>query len=197
MEKWLVVGAAYLSGSIPFGLVISRVLGGVDVRRYGSGNIGTANVLRTVGKTAAALTLVGDMLKGFLPVFAATYMGVGEPLLLLTGLAAIAGHNWSLFLRFSGGKGVATGFGVLLGIFPVEALIGASVWILVVLLSRYTSLGALASAAVILILVLFRDGPSPRFLFLCLVALFIIFTHRENIKRLLQGTERKVGQRVR
>ncbi len=197
MAEWFLVAVAYLSGSIPFGLILSKVLGGVDVRRYGSGNIGTANVLRTVGKTAAALTLVGDTLKGFLPVFAATSLRVSEPLLLLTGLAAIAGHNWSIFLRFSGGKGVATSFGVLLGLFPVLALIGAVVWLLVVLLSRYTSLGALVSAAVILLLVFFTSGLSPRFLFVSILALLIVFTHRENIQRLLQGTERKVGERVR
>jgi len=197
MEGWFLVAVAYLSGSIPFGLIISKVLGGVDVRRYGSGNIGTANVLRTVGKTAAVLTLVGDTLKGFLPVFAATSLRVPEPLFLLTGLAAIAGHNWSIFLRFSGGKGVATSFGVLLGLFPPLALIGALIWLLVVLLSRYTSLGALVSAAVILLLVFFTSGLSPRFLFVCTLALLIVFTHRENIQRLLQGTERKVGQRVR
>lgn len=197
MEKWFLVAVAYLSGSIPFGLIISKVLGGVDVRRYGSGNIGTANVLRTVGKTAAALTLVGDTLKGFLPVFAAASLKGQEPLLLLTGLAAIAGHNWSVFLRFSGGKGVATSFGVLLGLFPVLALIGAVVWLLVVLLFRYTSLGALVSAALILFLVFFIYGLSPRLLFVCILALLIVFTHRENIQRLLQGTERKVGERVR
>lgn len=197
MERWLLVAAAYLSGSIPFGLLASQALGGVDVRRYGSGNIGTANVLRTVGKKAAAFTLAGDILKGFVPVLVARLLGVPEAFVLLVGLAAIVGHDWSLFLSFKGGKGVATSFGVLFGVLPSEALIGLFVWILIAFLSRYTSLAALVVAVVVPAIVAVEDGLGPHFTF-CLVIAFLIFTkHRENIKRLLKGTEHRVGQKVR
>ncbi|MEE8283166.1 MAG: glycerol-3-phosphate acyltransferase, partial [candidate division NC10 bacterium] len=99
---------AYLVGSIPFGLLISQAVGRLDIRRFGSGNIGTANVLRIVGKKAAVLTLVGDLLKGFLPALAAVLLGGSELLVAGVGMAAVLGHNWSIYLRFAGGKGVAT-----------------------------------------------------------------------------------------
>jgi len=149
LQDLSLVFVAYLIGSIPFGLLISQVVGRVDIRRYGSGNIGTANVLRIVGKRAAALTLLGDLLKGFLPTLAALLLGGSDLLVAGVGLAAVLGHNWSVYLRFAGGKGVATSFGALLAMTPLPAILGFLVWLGVVLVFRYTSLAALAASVCI------------------------------------------------
>jgi glycerol-3-phosphate acyltransferase PlsY len=188
---------AYLVGSIPFGLLVSRALARVDIRRHGSGNIGTANVLRIVGKRAAALTLLGDLLKGFLPVVAARSLGVSELWVAGVGLAAVLGHNWPVYLRFAGGKGVATSFGALLAMTPLPALLGLLTWTAVVLVFRYTSLAALIASVCVPPVILFLTGAGPYLAFSLLTALLIFVRHRDNIKRLWAGTEHRVGQRVR
>ena len=196
LQDLSLVFVAYLIGSIPFGLLISQVVGRVDIRRYGSGNIGTANVLRIVGKRAAALTLLGDLLKGFLPTLAALLLGGSELLVAGVGLAAVLGHNWSVYLRFAGGKGVATSFGALLAMTPLPALLGFLVWLGVVLVFRYTSLAALAASVCIPPLIFFSIGSGPYFTFSLLATLLIFVRHRDNIQRLWAGTEHRVGQRV-
>jgi glycerol-3-phosphate acyltransferase PlsY len=188
---------AYLIGSIPFGLLVSRALARVDIRRHGSGNIGTANVLRIVGKRAAVLTLLGDLLKGFLPVLGALWLGVSELWVAGVGLAAVLGHNWPVYLRFAGGKGVATSFGALLAMTPLPALLGLLTWTAVVLIFRYTSLAALIASVCIPPVILFFTGTGPYLAFSILAALLIFVRHRDNIKRLWAGTEHRVGQRVR
>lgn len=188
---------AYLVGSIPFGLLISQAVGRVDIRQHGSGNIGTANVLRIMGKGAAALTLIGDLLKGFLPVLAARLLGGSELLLAGVGMAAVVGHNWSIYLRFTGGKGVATSFGALLAMTPLPALFGLLIWLAVLLVSRYTSLSALAASICVPLLIFFSSGSGPYLLFSILAALLIFVRHQDNIKRIWAGTERRVDQRVR
>ena len=188
---------AYLIGSIPFGLVVSRAIGGVDVRQYGSGNIGTANVLRTIGRRAAVLTLLGDMLKGFLPTLGTKLLGGSELLVAAVALAAVLGHNWSAYLKFSGGKGVATSFAVLLVMTPLPALLGLLLWGGVLLVYRYTSLAALVTSVCIPPIILLSVGVGPYFTFSLVFALLIFFRHRENIRRLLAGTEHRVGERVR
>jgi glycerol-3-phosphate acyltransferase PlsY len=188
---------AYLVGSIPFGLVVSRALARVDIRRHGSGNIGTANVLRIVGKRAAVLTLVGDLLKGFLPVLAARSLGVSELWVAGVGLAAVLGHNWPVYLRFAGGKGVATSFGALLAMTPLPALLGLLAWMVVILIFRYTSLAALIASACVPPVILLFTGTGPYFGFSLVAALLIFVRHRDNMKRLWAGTEHRVGQRVR
>lgn len=196
LQDLSLVFVAYLIGSIPFGLLISQVVGRVDIRRYGSGNIGTANVLRIVGKRAAALTLLGDLLKGFLPTLAALLLGGSELLVAGVGLAAVLGHNWSVYLRFAGGKGVATSFGALLAMTPLPALLGFLVWLGVVLVFRYTSLAALAASVCIPPLIFFSIGSGPYFTFSLLATLLIFVRHRDNIQRLWAGTEHRVGQQV-
>lgn len=194
----LVLVGAYLVGSIPVGVLVGRAYG-VDVRAVGSGNIGTANVLRTLGKTAAGLTLAGDFLKGFVPVLAAKYLGVGEPWEIGAGLAALVGASYSVFLAFGGGKAVAASLGVLSALTPWMALLGLLVYIPVVALSRYTSLGALVTAAVLPVAAFFaypRDVTPNRFQFVTLMAVLVVWRHRENIRRLLAGTERKLGQKA-
>jgi glycerol-3-phosphate acyltransferase PlsY len=197
LQALTLVCIAYLVGSIPFGLLVSRALARVDIRRHGSGNIGTANVLRIVGKRAAALTLLGDLLKGFLPVVAARSLGVSELWVAGVGLAAVLGHNWPVYLRFAGGKGVATSFGALLAMTPLPALLGLLTWTAVVLVFRYTSLAALIASVCVPPVILFLTGAGPYLAFSLLTALLIFVRHRDNIKRLWAGTEHRVGQRVR
>ncbi|HEX7127799.1 MAG TPA: glycerol-3-phosphate 1-O-acyltransferase PlsY [Thermodesulfobacteriota bacterium] len=194
----LVLVGAYLVGSIPVGVLVGRAYG-VDVRAVGSGNIGTANVLRTLGKTAGGLTLAGDFLKGFVPVLAAKYLAVGEPWEIGAGLAALVGASYSVFLGFGGGKAVAASLGVLSALTPWMALLGLLVYVPVVALSRYTSLGALVTAAVLPVAAFFaypRDLTPNRFQFVTLMAVLVVWRHRENIRRLLAGTERKLGQKA-
>jgi len=178
LQDLSLVFIAYLIGSIPFGLLISWAVGRVDIRQHGSGNIGTANVLRIMGKRAAALTLVGDLLKGFV------------------GMAAVLGHNWSIYLRFTGGKGVATSFGVLVAMTPLPALFGLLVWIAVFLVFRYTSLAALTASVCIPPVIYFSTGFGSYFGFSLVAALLIFIRHQDNIKRIFAGTEHRVGQRV-
>jgi len=197
LQALTLVCIAYLVGSIPFGLLVSWALARVDIRSHGSGNIGTANVLRIVGKWAATLTLLGDLLKGFLPVVAALSLGASELWVAGVGLAAVLGHNWSVYLRFAGGKGVATSFGALLAMTPLPALLGLLTWTAVVLIFRYTSLAALIASVCIPPVILFFTGAGPYLAFSLLAALLIFVRHRDNIKRLWAGTEHRVGQRVR
>ena len=197
LQALALVCIAYLVGSIPFGLFVSRALARVDIRRHGSGNIGTANVLRIVGKQAAALTLLGDLLKGFLPVVAARSLGASELWVAGVGLAAVLGHNWPIYLRFAGGKGVATSFGALLAMTPLPALLGLLTWTAVVLVFRYTSLAALIASVCVPPVILLFTGAGPYLVFSLLAALLIFVRHRDNIKRLWAGTEHRVGQRVR
>ena len=197
LQELSLIFIAYLVGSIPFGLLISQAVGRVDIRQHGSGNIGTANVLRIMGKRAAALTLIGDLIKGLLPVLAARLLGGSELLLAGVGMAAVVGHNWSIYLRFTGGKGVATSFGALLAMTPLPALFGLLVWLAVLLVSRYTSLAALAASVCVPPLIFFSSGFGPYFLFSILAALLIFVRHQDNIKRIWAGTERRVDQRVR
>ncbi|MFQ5847292.1 MAG: glycerol-3-phosphate 1-O-acyltransferase PlsY [Candidatus Methylomirabilales bacterium] len=197
LQELSLVCIAYLIGSIPFGLLVSQAVGQVDIRRHGSGNIGTANVLRTVGKRAALLTLLGDLLKGFLPALVTVLLGGSELLVAGVGMAAVLGHNWPIYLRFAGGKGVATSFGALLAMTPLPALLGLLVWLGVILVLRYTSLGALAASVCVPPLIFFSSGAGPYFIFSLLAAFLIFVRHRDNIKRLWAGTEHRVGQRVR
>jgi acyl phosphate:glycerol-3-phosphate acyltransferase len=192
----LLVLAAYLLGAIPFGLLIARLQKGIDIRDHGSGNIGTSNVLRTSGKRAALLTLAGDLLKGYLPVLAGSLWGVPPPWVVIAGAAAVIGHNWPIYIHFRGGKGVATSFGAALGIMPAAAGLALLVYLLVAAIARYTSLAALVSTASLLLWVHLFRASRPQVLFSVFAALLIYLRHRENIQRLILGTERKIGQRV-
>lgn len=186
---------AYLLGSVPCGLLVGN-LKGRDIRRHGSGNIGTANALRVLGVPAALLVFLGDTAKGLLGVLIGHWLGGSPTAAVLSGLAAICGHNWSIFLGFRGGKGVATSFGALLALAPVVALALLPVWILTVALTRYSSLGSLLAAALApVVTLLLRQGWSVG-LFSLAAAALIIWRHKSNIKRLLAGTELRIGDRV-
>jgi glycerol-3-phosphate acyltransferase PlsY len=196
-----VIIGSYLIGSIPCGLVMGK-LKGIDVREYGSGNIGTTNVLRTLGAKFGAIVLVADALKGVIAVLLARYI-IGTPVGEMgAGFAAVAGHDWSLFLKFKGGRGVATSLGALLPMAmpaPLSGVAGIVVFILVVLPSRYVSLGSIVgSVAAVVAMAVFLGldrVPWEYLVYIVVVVALIIYQHRDNISRLLSGTESKLGQR--
>ena len=184
----------YLLGSIPFGLLLTKLTGGPDLRAVGSGNIGATNVLRTGRKALAAATLLGDMLKGTVAVLLAQQFGLGAAIAggLAAGLGAVLGHLFPVWLGFKGGKGVATYIGVLLALVWQAALAFGVIWIAVAAATRYSSLSALIASAVTPAMLWFMGYPAEAALFLILTAL-IWFMHRQNIARLLNGTEGKIG----
>jgi acyl phosphate:glycerol-3-phosphate acyltransferase len=187
--------SGYVLGSVPTGLLVGRAYG-VDVRRVGSGNIGMANVLRAVGKPAAALTMLGDMLKGFLPVVAARLLTENEWVISAVALAAVAGHCWPIFLQFKGGKGVATGAGTSIGLAPVVGLVLFAFWWAVVLVTRYTSLGAILVMVASPIAFYLSGQPAPYVLYTLVGGALVLWRHRENARALLKGTERKIGEKA-
>ena len=184
----------YLLGSIPFGLLLTRAAGGPDIREIGSGNIGATNVLRTGRKGLAAATLLLDMLKGTVAVLLAEHFASHEAA-LAAGLAAFLGHLFPVWLKFKGGKGVATYIGVLLGLAWPAAFIFGAIWIAVAWLARYSSLAALIASALTPLVLWLLGQPSVAILFLLLSALLWIM-HRANIARLLQGSEGKIGAKA-
>lgn len=182
---------AYLLGSIPTGLLLARLVGGVDIRTAGSGNIGATNVYRTMGRTVGVMTLVGDCLKGLLPVLVAKQLGYVEGWILAIGLAAFLGHVFTIFLRFKGGKGVATALGVFLGIAPLAVSIVLLVFIIIVWATRYISLGSILAAAAMPLAVWLLGASLRQSSMTAVIALIVIAKHHENIRRLLSGTESK------
>ncbi len=191
MKIMLLSALAFLLGSLPTGLIVARIKG-VDIKNVGSGNIGATNVLRTTGKGSALLTLMGDSLKGALAVLIARHFGVGVLLEGLVGLFAVLGHNFSLFLKFKGGKGVATSLGVLTIYSPQTGLFTIIIWLMTVLITRYSSLGALISFGLMPLSGWVLDSKQKMPLFLILT-LLIFIRHRDNIRRIIGGTEPRVG----
>jgi acyl phosphate:glycerol-3-phosphate acyltransferase len=181
----------YLLGAIPFGLILTRLAGTEDLRAIGSGNIGATNVLRTGRKGLAAVTLLLDALKGTLAVLIADAFG-GQGIAILAGLGAFLGHLFPVWLRFKGGKGVATYIGVLLGLVWQAAAAFCIVWLLVAFVSRYSSLSALV-ASVMVPLLLWWDGYLQEAQLFLVLSLLLWLKHRANIRRLLAGTETKIG----
>jgi glycerol-3-phosphate acyltransferase PlsY len=192
---WLALSLAlgYLLGSIPFGILFTRLAGMGDIRRIGSGNIGATNVLRTGNKLLAGATLVCDMLKGTAAVLIADQW-LGRDYALAAGLAAFLGHVFPVWLKFRGGKGVATFIGILLGLFSPAALAFGVIWIAVAAATRYSSLAALTASATTP-LIIYWFGLLPEAALFALLAVILWVTHRENISRLLAGTEGRIGQR--
>lgn len=190
----LLIICAFIMGSIPVGMLVAKAKG-VDLKRVGSGNIGATNVLRSLGKGPAALTLLGDMLKGTLAVALGRYFGLGTFYEGIIGLSAILGHNFSVFLGFRGGKGVATSLGVFILYSPRTALITFVIWMAVVITTKYSSLGALISFGLLPLNIILFDS-KDKFPVALLVTLFILIRHRDNIQRLMKGTERRIGERV-
>jgi len=189
----LVVG--YLFGSIPFGIILTKLAGGPDLRSIGSGNIGATNVLRTGNKTLAAATLVGDMLKGTAAVLVGAHLIGGPQAALVAGIGAFLGHLFPVWLRFRGGKGVATYIGVLIGVKASIALVFAAIWLSLAYLFRYSSLSALVASLLTPLLLWFWAGMHQAAVVMGVLTVLLWITHRENIARLLVGSEGKIGQK--
>jgi acyl phosphate:glycerol-3-phosphate acyltransferase len=206
----LLIGA-FLVGSVPTGSIIAS-LKGIDLKNAGSGNIGATNVMRTMGKDAALLTLMGDMLKGmvmilvvrtFLPGAGGQFAGVlpvyftdaGVAFEGALGLAAILGHNFSVFLKFRGGKGVATSLGVALALSPYAALLAATIWLLTFNLTRYSSLSGIVAFCAFPGCIYIIDCSGEKIVTAVIIAFMILVTHRDNIQRLMAGTENKFSRK--
>jgi glycerol-3-phosphate acyltransferase PlsY len=190
----VLVVAAYLLGSVPFGILVGRGLYGIDPRTVGSGNIGTANAMRAFGRTGAVLVLIGDALKGALPTFVALHVSLADPWVpAAVGFAAIAGHNWSIFLRFAGGKGVATTLGVVAVLsLPAAAMFGA-IWLAAAAITRYSSVASILGSAAVPVALFVEQAPMP-YVYYSIVALaLVIWRHEPNLRRLATGTELKLG----
>jgi len=209
----VVVLIGYLLGSIPFGLLISKRSNKVDIRQYGSGKIGATNVLRAVGRKAAALVVVLDVSKGALAVVLAgliigrSYLAVGDFGLgalvaqVLAALAAMAGHNWSVFLKFHGGRGVATFMGGLIALCPVAAIFGGEIFIIGAGLTKFASLGSIAGTvgtyAILVPLTIMNGFPIEYLVYALIGTIVVIIMHRDNIRRLVSGKERKLGGKAK
>jgi glycerol-3-phosphate acyltransferase PlsY len=195
----LAVVIGYVLGSIPPGLVLVRLARGVDVREHGSGKIGATNVMRVLGFRAAVAVAVFDQGKGVAAVYIARAQGDARYVDVLAALAALAGHNWSVFLRFSGGRGVNTGMGALFAMSPIWAAASLGSGIVAVAIARYVSLGSLVGAAfsffALLVLALTGREPWEYFAYTAAGVPVIFYQHRDNIQRLLSGTERRLGDR--
>jgi len=186
--------AAFIIGSVPTGILIARSRG-IDLKQKGSGNIGATNVLRTAGKWPAVITLLGDTLKGAAAVLLARHFGAGIMFEGVMGLFSVLGHNFSIFMKFKGGKGVATSLGVLSIYSPQTAFFTVILWLLTVLITRYSSLGALVSFGFLPINMILFDT-EEKFPIALTMTLMMFIRHRENISRLAKGTEPKIGKKI-
>lgn len=188
----LIMIAIYLIAAIPTGVLLARLMGGEDVRQKGSGNIGATNVYRVAGKLAGVLTLVGDTLKGFLPLLAfKTWLEPTPTQLGIASAIAILGHCYPVYLKFKGGKGVATALGIFLVISPKAVFFALIVFILTVAITRYISLGSVLAALSAPLVILLLNHQQPIFLATLFIAALVIWRHNSNIRRLLDGTENR------
>jgi len=196
IEMLLLAITAYLIGSIPTGIIVAKILGAPDPRTVGSGNIGATNVGRAGGKAAGIITLIGDVLKGFLIILLAFYMFGNSPKeISIAGLAVFLGHIFPVFLKFKGGKGVATALGVFLAIGPLQAAFALFLFIIIAVIFRYISIGSMIAAASVPVFFSFFTSSQQYIPLAAIIAVFIILKHLDNIKRLGQGTENKIGRK--
>lgn len=191
MIEVLAIAVGYLAGSVPFGLLITKLGGAGDVRSIGSGNIGATNVLRTGRKGLAFLTLLFDALKGFVPVFIFAQYSIEA--MALAGFAAFLGHCYPVWLKFTGGKGIATFVGIALAFSPILLAVFAVFWLCIAFVTRYSSLAALC-ATLATCIAAWLITPLPVFVACCLMTALTFWRHRENIARLRKGTEGRIGQ---
>jgi glycerol-3-phosphate acyltransferase PlsY len=194
MDPLLHAVAGYLIGSIPFAVVVSRVMGLEDPRSYGSGNPGATNVLRSGNKLAALLTLLGDAAKGYFAVWLALRLDAAPELVAITALAVFLGHAFSFWLRFHGGKGVATAAGVLMALDWRIGLTVLGVWVAVVVATRYSSLGSILAALAAPAVVYYMLGAGPVFLAIVAMSAILLWRHEANIRKLLHGEESRIGE---
>lgn len=193
MRSYFLIVFAYLLGSVPVGLLLSKIKG-ADPRAVGSGNIGATNVMRAAGKITGALTLIGDVLKGLIPVMIAFMLGETKIIVTAAGLAAFLGHLFPVFLRFKGGKGVATALGVYLGLDPFAVLIAIIIFVLTIIKWGFVSLGSLVGVAAMPLLLYFLSAPVQYIYLVLIIGALIFIKHKDNIRRLVAGTENKIGK---
>ena len=187
---------SYLIGSIPTAFILTKKFRGEDLREFGSGNVGATNAARVLGFKTGAFVAVVDILKGYFTVFLAQIIlpkDISVYIIFILGLAVIIGHNYSLFLNFSGGKGVATTLGVVMRILPLSFLIFVIVWILITVITRYVSLASIMAAISLAFSSYFLKVNSAYFYFMSILAIIIIISHHENINRLIKGTENRMS----
>jgi len=185
--------SGYLLGSVPFGIIIGRTLYGIDPRTVGSGNIGTANSMRAFGRTGAVLVLLGDALKGAIPTYVALRLFDDPWITAGVGLATVVGHNWSMFLRFKGGKGVATTLGVVIVLSLLAAVAFGAVWLATAAITRYSSLASMLGSAAVPLMMYARGDPLPYVWYGIIALALVLWRHEPNIRRLVAGDELKIG----
>ncbi|HZK18991.1 MAG TPA: glycerol-3-phosphate 1-O-acyltransferase PlsY [Clostridia bacterium] len=189
MKSVLVIVASYIIGSIPIGYLVATYLKGIDISKYGSGNIGATNIWRTLGPVAGTGVFAGDVLKGVVAVTLAK--PISPEIVVLAAFAVLAGHSWSVFLGFKGGKAIATGFGVILSIAVIPALIAIPIWGGIVAITGYVSLGSIIAAVSVPIMMIFLKSPWQYVLTALVLVAIALYRHKDNIKRLLNGTENR------
>lgn len=195
MKEAALIIFCYLIGSIPFSFIFSKLIGGIDIRKRGSRNVGATNVLRTTGLKVALLAFAGDLLKGVASVCLGSATG-SLTITALCGAAAVVGHCWPIFLGLKGGKGVATSGGIILYLSPVIFFSLIAVFIIVILISRYVSLGSISVAALFPIAVILLHQSRPVVFMSLFVAVLVIARHHENIRKLINGTEAKFTEKA-
>ena len=197
MKIALIIISCYLLGSIPFGYIVGKLFKKVDIRELGSGNIGATNVFRILGPSLASLVLIGDIGKGIFSIYLVQYLNIDNLLIItIAGLAVICGHDWSLFLGFKGGKGIATTFGVVFALNPTISILALIIWGVVLVTTRYVSLSSIfAVISIFIFTILFRQ-PYEYIIFSAIILVLGIFNHKDNIKKLRSGNERKIGEKI-
>ena len=198
MKSALIIAGCYLLGSIPFGYMVGKLFKKIDIRDFGSGNIGATNVLRILGPSLAFFVVILDIGKGFLSIFLVHFFNIDNLLILIiAGLAVICGHDWSLFLGFKGGKGIATTFGVVFALNPIIAALALIIWGIVLIITRYVSLSSIFAVVFIFIFTILFKQPYEYILFSAIILILGIFNHKENIGRLKSKKERKIGEKIK
>jgi len=198
MKTTLIIISCYLLGSIPFGYIVGKLFKKVDIREFGSGNIGATNALRILGPLLASFVVIGDIGKGIFSIYLVQYFNIDNLLILtIAGLAVICGHDWSLFLGFKGGKGIATTFGVVFALNPTISILALIIWGVVVITTRYVSLSSIFAVISIFIFTILFKQPYEYVIFSAIIMILGIFKHKENIERLKSKKERKIGEKIK
>jgi len=197
MKTALIIISCYLLGSIPFGYIVGKLFKKVDIREYGSGNIGATNALRILGPSLASLVVIGDIGKGIFSIYLVQYLNIDNLLILtIAGLAVICGHDWSIFLGFKGGKGIATTLGVVFALNPTISILALIIGGVVVITTRYVSLASIFIVISIFIFTILFKQPYEYIIFGAIILILGLFNHKDNIKRLKSKKERKIGEKV-
>ncbi len=197
MKIILVIIICYLLGSVPFGYIVGKLFKKIDIREYGSGNIGATNAFRILGPVLASLVLIGDIGKGVFSIYLVRFLNIDSlSILIIAGLAVICGHDWSLFLRFKGGKGVATTFGVIFSFNLVISILAVIVWVIIIIFTKYASLASISSLTAVVIFMILLKQPYEYVIFSIIILILTVFKHKENIKRLRLGKEKKFGEKI-